>query len=79
MDSIESWSNLYEEEIERRDMEIYNLNTRRELLKERFIALEKEYEDRKKAIVEWLAYKEVKRKEEEERLRRENAAIRIQV
>lgn len=76
---MDQWSSDYEREIEQRDMEIYNLKGQRELLGERFVALQKEYEERKVAIAEWLAYKEVKRKEEEERLRLENAAIRIQV
>lgn len=60
-------------------MEIYNLKVRKELLSEQFVTLQKEYENRKIAIAEWLVYKEKKRKEEEERLRQESAALRIQV
>lgn len=71
--------NVYQDELEKRDMDIYNLKARRELLGERFVALQKQYEDRKVAIAEWLAYKEMKRKEEAERLRLENAATKIQV
>lgn len=60
-------------------MEIYNLKNKQEQLVESFEALQKEYESRKEQIIQWLAYKEEKRKEEEERLRMEKAAIRIQV
>lgn len=76
---IEKWSAMYEEELERRDMEIYNLKNKREALAEKFMALQAEYEKRKEAIDQWLLYKEKKRKEEEERLRREKAATKIQV
>lgn len=79
LEEIQKWSVAYEEEIERRDMEIYNLKSQREALAERFEALQNEYNLHKEAIDKWLAYKEQKRKEEEERLRLERAAIKIQV
>lgn len=78
MTAIDRWSNAYEEEIDRRDIEIYDIKTKREDLAEQFEELQKQYEERQKAIEEWLKYKNQKRKEEAELLKCEIAATRIQ-
>lgn len=79
MGLIQKWSATYDEEMDKLDMEIYELKNKRDVQFERFEALLTKYESRKMQIEEYLAYKEVKRKEEEERLRIERAATRIQV